>query len=82
MYCLKSADSSVAQLKAAAEQLPTLSERLLAVLAEEAADAETSQAARDAITALKAQWGKLAALAQAQDQQPGAIGQPGPGPGP
>ncbi len=65
----------MAQLKAAAEQLPTLSERLLAVLAEEAADAETSQAARDAIAALKAQWGKLAALAQAQDQHERTRGQ-------
>jgi len=65
----------MAQLKEAAEQLPTLSERLLAVLAEEAADAETSQAARDAIAALKVQWGKLAALAQAQDQHERTRGQ-------
>lgn len=58
----------MAQLKEAAEHLPALSDRLLAVLAEEAADAQTSQAARDAISALQAQWGLLAALAQAQDQ--------------
>lgn len=58
----------MAQLKDAAEHLPALSERLLDVLAEEAADAQTSQAARDAIAALQAQWGQLAALAQAQDQ--------------
>ncbi|MBI5269925.1 MAG: N-6 DNA methylase [Burkholderiales bacterium] len=58
----------MAQLKKAAEQLPTLSERLLAVLAEEAADAETSQAARDAIAALQVQWGQLATLEQAQAQ--------------
>lgn len=58
----------MAQLKDAAVHLPALSERLLAVLAEEAADAQTSQAARDAIAALQAQWGQLAALAQAQDQ--------------
>lgn len=58
----------MAQLKEAAEHLPALSDRLLAVLAEEAADAQTSQAARDAIAALQAQWGLLAALAQVQDQ--------------
>ncbi len=58
----------MAQLKDAAEHLPTLSERLLAVLAEEVADAQTSRAARDAIAALQAQWDQLAALAQAQDQ--------------
>ncbi|NIM31103.1 MAG: N-6 DNA methylase [Pseudomonas stutzeri] len=58
----------MAQLHEAAEHLPGLSERLLTVLAEEAADAQTSQAARDAIAALQAQWGQLAALAQAQDQ--------------
>lgn len=65
----------MAQLKDAAEHLPALSERLLAVLAEEAADAATSQAARDAIAALQAQWGQLAALAQAQDQHERTRGQ-------
>lgn len=65
----------MAQLQDAAEHLPGLSERLLAVLAEEAADAQTSQAARDAIAALQAQWGQLAALAQAQDQHEGTRGQ-------
>ena len=55
------------RLKDAAEHLPDLSERLLAVLAEEAAeDAESNQAARDAIAALQAEWGQLAALEQAQ----------------
>ena len=65
----------MAQLKDAAEHLPALSERLLAVLAEEAADAQTNQAVRDAIAALQAQWGQLAALAQAQDQHERACGQ-------
>lgn len=65
----------MAQLKEAAEHLPALSERLLAVLAEEAADAQTSQAARDAIAALQAQWGQLAALAQAQAQHDRTRGQ-------
>lgn len=65
----------MAQLKDAAEHLPGLSERLLAVLDEEAADAQTSQAARDAIAALQAQWGQLAALAQAQDQHERTRGQ-------
>ncbi|MCR6699858.1 MAG: N-6 DNA methylase [Dokdonella sp.] len=66
----------MAQLKDAAEHLPGLSERLLAVLAEEAAeDAQTSQAARDAIASLQAQWGQLAALAQAQDQHERTRGQ-------
>ncbi len=65
----------MAQLKEAAEHLPALSDRLLAVLAEEAADAQTSQAARDAIAALQAQWGLLAALAQAQDQHERTRGQ-------
>ncbi len=63
------------QLKDAAEHLPALSERLLAVLAEEAADAQTSQAARDAIATLQAQWGQLDALAQAQDQHERTRGQ-------
>lgn len=65
----------MAQLKDAAEHLPALSERLLDVLAEEAADAQTSQAARDAIAALQAQWGQLTALAQAQDQHERTRGQ-------
>ncbi|WP_457353520.1 N-6 DNA methylase [Roseateles sp. P5_D6] len=65
----------MAQLKDAAEHLPALSERLLAVLAEEAADAQTSQAAREAIAALQAQWGQLAELAQAQDQHERTRGQ-------
>lgn len=63
------------QLHEAVEHLPVLSERLLAVLAEEAADAETSQAARDAITALQAQWGQLATLQQAQAQHERTRGQ-------
>jgi type I restriction enzyme M protein len=63
------------QLKDAAEHLPALSERLLAVLAEEAADAHTSQAAHDAIAALQAQWDQLAALALAQDQHERTRGQ-------
>lgn len=65
----------MAQLKDAAEHLPALSERLLAVLAEEATDAQTNQAARDAIAALQAQWGQLAVLAQAQDQHERTRGQ-------
>jgi type I restriction enzyme M protein len=65
----------MAQLKEAAEHLPALSERLLAVLAEEAADAQTSRAARDAIAALQAQWSQLAALAQAQAQHERTRGQ-------
>lgn len=65
----------MAQLKDAAEHLPALSERLLAVLAEEAADAQTSQAARDAIAALQAQWGQLATLEQAQAQHERTRGQ-------
>ena len=65
----------MAQLKEAAEHLPGLSERLLTLLAEEAADAQTSQAARDAIASLQAQWGHLAALAQAHDQHERTRGQ-------
>jgi type I restriction enzyme M protein len=65
----------MAQLKEAAEHLPALSERLLAVLAEEAADTQTSQAAREAVAALQAQWGQLAALALAQDQHERTRGQ-------
>ncbi|WP_171957640.1 MULTISPECIES: type I restriction-modification system subunit M [Stenotrophomonas] len=65
----------MAQLKDAAEHLPALSERLLAVLAEEEADTQTSQAAREAVAALQAQWGQLAALALAQDQHERTRGQ-------
>lgn len=65
----------MAQLKDAAEHLPGLSERLLAVLTEEAADAQTSQAARDAIAALQARWGQLAALQQAQAKHERSRGQ-------
>ncbi|MCW0464043.1 type I restriction-modification system subunit M [Xanthomonas sacchari] len=65
----------MAQLKDAAEHLPALSERLLAVLAEEAADAETSQAVKDAIAVLQAQWDQLAALEQAQAQHERTRGQ-------
>ncbi|MCZ8167249.1 N-6 DNA methylase [Silanimonas sp.] len=66
----------MAQLKEAAEHLPALSERLLAVLAEEAAeDAATSLAARDAIAALQARWGQLTALQQAQAQHERTRGQ-------
>lgn len=65
----------MAQLKDAAEHLPALSDRLLAVLAEEAADTQTSQAAREAVAALQAQWGQLAALALAQDQHERTRGQ-------
>lgn len=65
----------MAQLKDAADHLPALSERLLNVLAEEAADAQTGEAARDAIAALQARWGQLDALAQAQDQHERTRGQ-------
>lgn len=65
----------MAQLKEAAEHLPALSDRLLAVLAEEAADTQTSQAAREAVAALQAQWGQLVALALAQDQHERTRGQ-------
>ncbi len=65
----------MAQLKEAAEHLPALSDRLLGVLAEEAADEQTSQAARDAIAALQAKWGQLAALEQAQAQHERTRGQ-------
>ncbi|KRG63689.1 N-6 DNA methylase [Stenotrophomonas humi] len=65
----------MAQLKEAAEHLPALSKRLLAVLAEEAADALASQTARDVIAALQTQWGQLAALEQAQDQHERTRGQ-------
>ncbi|MBW8843750.1 MAG: SAM-dependent DNA methyltransferase [Burkholderiales bacterium] len=65
----------MAQLHEAAEHLPGLSQRLLAVLAEEEADAVTSQAARDAIAALQAQWGQLAGLKQAHADHERARGQ-------
>lgn len=65
----------MAQLKEAAEHLPALSDRLLAVLAEEAADTQTSQAVREAVAALQAQWGQLVALALAQDQHERTRGQ-------
>ena len=66
------------QLKDAAEHLPALSERLLAVLAEEAADAASTQAhqaARDAIATLQAQWDQLAALQEAQAKHERTRGQ-------
>ncbi|WP_251274224.1 hypothetical protein, partial [Enterobacter hormaechei] len=44
-------------------------------LAEEAADTHTSQAAREAVAALQAQWGQLVALALAQDQHERTRGQ-------
>ncbi|WP_369942793.1 type I restriction-modification system subunit M [Xanthomonas medicagonis] len=65
----------MAQLKDAAEHMPTLSERLLASLAEEAADAETSQAAKGAIATLQTQWDQLAALEQAQAKHERTRGQ-------
>lgn len=65
----------MAQLQEAVEHLPDLSEHLLAALAEEQADDATSQMARDAIAALQAQWGQLAALQQAQSQHERARGQ-------
>jgi type I restriction enzyme M protein len=49
----------IVQLHEAAEHLPGLSRRLLAVLAEEA-DEQTTRAARDAIAHLEAQWAQLA----------------------
>ena len=66
----------MARLKDAAEHLPDLSERLLAVLAEEAAeDAEPNEAAHDAIAALQAEWGQLTALEQAQAKHERSRGQ-------
>jgi len=69
----------MAQLHEAAEHLPGLSERVLAVLEAEveegAADAETSQAAREAISTLQAQWGQLTTLQQAQAQHERTRGQ-------
>lgn len=64
----------MAQLHEAAEHLPGLSERLLAVLAEEA-DEQTTQAARDAIAALQNQWAQLVGLKQAQAKHERAKGQ-------
>lgn len=65
----------MAQLREASEHLPGLSERLLAVLAEEEAGATTSQAARDAIATLHSQWGQLVALQQSQAHHERARGQ-------
>ena len=67
----------MAQLHEAADHLPGLSKHLLAVLAEEAAeaDAHTTQAAREAIATLQAQWAQLADLKQAQAQHERAKGQ-------
>ncbi len=64
----------MAQLHEAADHLPGLSERLLAVLAEEA-DAQTTRAARDAIATLQTQWAQLAVLQQAQAQHERTKGQ-------
>lgn len=64
----------MAQLHEAADHLPGLSERLLAVLAEEA-DAQTTKTAREAISALQAQWAQLANLQQAQAQHERTKGQ-------
>lgn len=57
----------IAQLHEAAEHLPGLNQRLLAVLAEEA-DEQATQAARDAISHLEAQWAQLDELDKAQTQ--------------
>lgn len=69
----------MAQLQEAAEHLPALSARLLAVLAEEeVADPASSgahRAARDAIAALKAQWDQITKLQEAQAQHERARGQ-------
>jgi type I restriction enzyme M protein len=55
----------ITQLHEVAEHLPKLNQRLLAVLAEEA-DEQATQAARQAISRLEAQWGQLDELDQAQ----------------
>ncbi|MBI3093616.1 MAG: SAM-dependent DNA methyltransferase [Rhodocyclales bacterium] len=67
----------MAQLHEAAEHLPGLSRRLLAVLAAEidAADEQTTQAARAAIAHLEAQWAQLADLDKAQAQHERSRGQ-------
>jgi type I restriction enzyme M protein len=62
------------QLHDAAEHLPGLNQRLLAVLAEEA-DEQATQAARDAIAHLEAQWAQLDELDKAQSQHERARGQ-------
>ncbi|WGY68623.1 N-6 DNA methylase [Burkholderia cepacia] len=64
----------MAQLHEAAEHLPGLNQRLLAVLAEEA-DEKATQAARDAIAHLEAQWAQLDDLGKAQAQHERARGQ-------
>jgi type I restriction enzyme M protein len=63
------------QLKEAAKHLPDLSEHLLTALAEEEADDQTQQAARDAVAGLQAQWAKLDDLAAAQAEHQRARGQ-------
>lgn len=68
----------IAQLHEAAEHLPGLSQRLLAVLDEEAGDEANEQAARtarEAITHLEAQWAQLTELDQAQAQHERSRGQ-------
>lgn len=64
----------IAQLHEAAEHLPGLNRRLLAVLAEEA-DEQATQAARDAISHLEAQWAQLDDLDEAQAQHERSRGQ-------
>ena len=67
----------MAQLHEAAEHLPGLSQRLLAVLAAELddADKQTTQAPREAIAHLEAQWAQLADLDKAQAQHERSRGQ-------
>jgi len=55
----------LAQLQEEAAHIPALSERLLALLAEEN-DAQAQQAGQDAVAGLQAQWAGLPALAAAQ----------------
>ncbi len=64
----------IAQLQEATEHLPGLNQRLLAVLAEEA-DEQTTQAARDAVAQLEAQWAQLDGLDKAQAQHELSRGQ-------
>lgn len=64
----------IAQLHEAAEHLPGLSRRLLAVLDEEA-DEQATQAAREAIAHLEAHWARLAELDKAQAQHERSRGQ-------
>jgi type I restriction enzyme M protein len=64
----------LAQLQEEAAHIPALSERLLALLAEEN-DAQAQQAGQDAVAGLQAQWAGLPTLAAAQaahDQAHGA----------